>query len=358
MKKLLVVLGLLLFFTAGIRTEAASLSVKKQHVNKGETFLLTLKGSEKNPIWRSANEKVAAISEVSDRTCAVTGMKKGEAYISCRLGKKVFSCRVRVDAPKIKKNVEIFEEKNKVITVKGLTKGAKVNWLVSSEDGIINYKKLEAKNKIRIFGLVEGNAQVSAVVNGKTLTSKITVKHVCSNHGRWAIVRAATDEKTGLMRKYCGICDKTLGTKTLPTKIDAKVTKVVKWAVSNIGVTKYSMAKRGAGLDKSGHIISTDCSGFVWGCYKKMGLRDNIIMWNTGSMPNYFYKITPAQAKAGDVVYITAKERKSSVGHARFYLGNGLTVECTSGVGVRLKKIDLNDLGGYHFGRIDRKFMK
>ena len=134
---------------------------------------------------------------------------------------------------------------------------------------------------------------------------------------------------------------------------------VIKWAMGNIGKTTYSMPNRAAGLRPDGFIKSTDCSGFVWWCYKKMGLNDGIPMWATGNMGEYFDRISPSEAKPGDALYITASERGSSFGHARLYIGNGMTLECTNAVnGVRTKPINLSNLEGYHFGRIKPGLMK
>ena len=135
---------------------------------------------------------------------------------------------------------------------------------------------------------------------------------------------------------------------------------VIKWAYGNIGKTTYSMPNRMAGLRSDGYILATDCSGFVWWCYKKMGLKDGIGMWTTASMDDYFDRIPPSQAKPGDALWITASERGTSVGHAKLYIGNGQTLECTSGStnGVKHDTVNLNNLEGYHFGRIKKGLMK
>lgn len=129
----------------------------------------------------------------------------------------------------------------------------------------------------------------------------------------------------------------------------------IQWGYDSRKYAHYSNANR-TGIGSHGYITSTDCSGFCWLVYRKMGCTAPL--WYTGDMGKYFYHISPSQAVRGDVLFITAAEKGSAMGHAKIYLGNGETLEMTGHVnGIVKKTVDIHNLGGYHFGRIKPQYM-
>ena len=129
----------------------------------------------------------------------------------------------------------------------------------------------------------------------------------------------------------------------------------IQWGAASAPYASYSNSNR-TGIGSHGYITSTDCSGFCWLVYRKMGCTAPL--WYTGNMGSYFNTISPAQAQRGDVLFITAAERGSSMGHAKIYLGNGKTLEMTGHRnGIQYGSVDLHNLKGYHFGRIKPQYM-
>lgn len=361
MRRIYCIFGIILMislFCVPANTQAASLSANTRHVNKGRSFVLKMKGTKREASWIVSNSKVVSVVADADNSCRVYAKKKGTTKVKCKVGKKTYTCRVSVDAPKVPRNYNLYQERAKTLKIKGLTKGAKAKWKVVDSTGALSVKLNRRGTGAKLTGLSDGFARLKIKVNGQTFISNVYVKHVCDNHRQWVTSTVATTTRKGLKRERCSICDKTFQTRSVPRKENLRAADaVIKWAATNIGVTRYSQSDRMAGLNAQGKIIATDCSGFVWWCYRKMGLRDNIPMWCTASMSTYFYDITPAEAKPGDVVYVTSQERKGRSGHARLYIGHGRTIECTGG-GVRFRNINLNDLKGYHFGRIYSRYMK
>ncbi len=72
------------------------LSKKSVTVTKGKTITLKLKGTKKKPKWSSSNKKVATVTKKGK----VTGKKAGNAKITAKLGKKKYTCKVKVTKPK------------------------------------------------------------------------------------------------------------------------------------------------------------------------------------------------------------------------------------------------------------------
>lgn len=129
----------------------------------------------------------------------------------------------------------------------------------------------------------------------------------------------------------------------------------LQWGADSAPYAVYSNSNR-TGINEQGYISSTDCSGFVWLIYRRVGCTAPL--WYTGDMNSYFYEIAPSEARRGDVLFITASERGDDMGHAKMYLGDGRTLEMGGRrTGIHYGTIDLSNLNGYHFGRIKPQYM-
>lgn len=75
---------------------AVKLNKKKASVYTGGTVSLAVKGTTQKATWKSSNKKVAKVSN----TGVVTGVKKGNATITAKVGGKNYKCKVTVKEPK------------------------------------------------------------------------------------------------------------------------------------------------------------------------------------------------------------------------------------------------------------------
>lgn len=76
------------------RASAAKIKLSKKSVTitKGKSVTLKLKGTKKKPKWSTSNKKIATVSKKGK----VVGKKAGNAKITAKIGKKKYTCKVKV----------------------------------------------------------------------------------------------------------------------------------------------------------------------------------------------------------------------------------------------------------------------
>ena len=132
---------------------------------KGKTVQLKLTGTKGKIVWSSSNKKIAVVSSNGK----VTAKAKGTAVITAKVQNKKYTCKIKVEAPKISKtSVTLY--KNGSCTLKMLDTAQKVTWK-SSKTSVAT-----VNNKGKITAKAPGTATVTATVANKKYTCKITVK--------------------------------------------------------------------------------------------------------------------------------------------------------------------------------------
>lgn len=100
-KKLFALLLSVLVVAALFAPAAGAVQVKlnksKIAVSVGETYKLKLSGAQKEPRWKSGDKNIVSVSKKG----LIKGVKPGNATVSAKVGKKVYKCRVSVEAPRI-----------------------------------------------------------------------------------------------------------------------------------------------------------------------------------------------------------------------------------------------------------------
>lgn len=131
-------------------------------LEKGESFHLYVLGINKRAYYSSTDIKVADVTIFG----GVTAYRSGSTYIKVRVDGKVLKCRVRViDLSKSKLALKIGESYK--LKVKGKTLGVK--WK-SSDKRVVNVTK-----KGEVIAIGKGEAIITAIVLGKTLSCKVIV---------------------------------------------------------------------------------------------------------------------------------------------------------------------------------------
>ena len=75
------------------------LSKKTVTVKKGKSTTIRLKNAGKKVVWKSSNKKIVRIVKTKGKyrsTVTIRGLKKGKAYVTAKLGKKSYRCKVTV----------------------------------------------------------------------------------------------------------------------------------------------------------------------------------------------------------------------------------------------------------------------
>lgn len=174
----------------------------------------------------------------------------------------------------------------------------------------------------------------------------------CNDYG--ADIAKCTDNK---------VVGKTIGTGQIEIQVDGenflvtvsvqkgKVYKAVKYAAKQIGVAKYSQAKR----NKKGYY---DCSSLVWRAYKAAGIRIGKSKYplNSDGLAKAYYKKKGHwvgknlknldKLRSGDII-IRGRMYKGhpSTDHAALYIGNGYTIEAKNEqYGITLWRADHADI--------------
>lgn len=191
-----------------------------------------------------------------------------------------------------------------------------------------------------VFSNPKLNKEVLVVKKGKKLSVPVKGTQKTS-----VITCEVANEKIASLTKSGKVKGKKLGSTWMNIDVDGKtfyvllvvqkgkMYKVVKYAADQIGVARYSQAKR---MQKGYY----DCSSLVWRSYKAAGLKIGNTNWalNSDGFANYYYKKgkhyvgkklkSNKKLKCGDII-IRGKYKKgrAQTYHAELYIGDGYVIE-------------------------------
>lgn len=106
-KMFLVMFAMVMMFSVDVK--AAKLNKTSITLEKGKTYTLKMKDTKKKVTWKTKNKKVAKLSSKKRSSVKIKAVKTGKTYITGKVGKKTYKCKVTVVAPK-KDNTTSTEE--------------------------------------------------------------------------------------------------------------------------------------------------------------------------------------------------------------------------------------------------------
>ena len=90
---------LLVLCCTGFVSTAANVKLSKKQVTivKGNKTRLKLIGTKRSIKWRVPNKKIISIKKTGKYTVIIRGKKAGTTYVTAKVGKKKYRCRIKID---------------------------------------------------------------------------------------------------------------------------------------------------------------------------------------------------------------------------------------------------------------------
>lgn len=149
---------------AATKSKKIKISKKKLilFVKKSET--LSIQNNKKKVKWASSDITVATVNSKGK----VKAIKSGSAVVTATVGSETYECQVTVENPYISdKNIKVAIGNEEQLTINDTTQ--KIKWSSSN-------KKIATVNSNGLVkGKKVGKAEITAVVNGKSFKSTVTV---------------------------------------------------------------------------------------------------------------------------------------------------------------------------------------
>ena len=144
---------------------AAKMNKTKATLIKGQSLQLKVNGNSKKVKWSSSRKGVATVTSKGK----VTAKNAGTAVITAKVGKKKYTCKITVEAPRLSKTSISLTVGNKYnLKVTGTKQ--KITWSSSNKSvAIVLNNGLVITKKV-------GTAQIYAKVGTKKYVCKVTVK--------------------------------------------------------------------------------------------------------------------------------------------------------------------------------------
>ena len=161
-----------------VTVETPKISKSKVTLIKGSSYDLSVKGTYRNVKWTTADKKIAKVSKYG----TVTARKAGEVEVTAQVGKHKYTCKVKVEAPKLsEKELYLEPGKQSQLTLSGTTK--KVSWstwnkkvATVSKDGTVMAKEQGYTTITAKVGSMEYECEVNVEKPYLSDTSMILIK--------------------------------------------------------------------------------------------------------------------------------------------------------------------------------------
>lgn len=222
-----------------ITAEAAKINKKSATLIKGKTLQLKVSGANGKITWSSSRKSVATVNSKGK----VTAKKKGTATITAKIGKKKYTCKVRVETPKMSKSkLTMVQGKTAKLKLSGNTQ--KVKWTSSN-------KKIATVNSSGTIKAVRnGRCRIYATVSGKKYYCTVTVKKKDIPVTSFYLNDYSITIPEGT--------SKTVGYTIYPS--DA-TDKTVKWSVSNKNIATVNSSGKITGKSIGQTVLTAVCDG-------------------------------------------------------------------------------------------------
>lgn len=152
----------------------AKLSKSSISLQVGKNYTVKLNGAGSKKVKWSVSKKSVATIKGSGSSCNIKAKKAGTTYVTAKLGKKKYKCKVKVKALPVS-----LSQKSALVSVDGhfdLTlknTKSKVKWSTSNKK-VATIKKI-SKYKYRVYGKKAGKATITAKVGKKKYKCKVQV---------------------------------------------------------------------------------------------------------------------------------------------------------------------------------------
>lgn len=147
--------------------EAATVKLNKKKITiaKGESSTLKVTGTKKKVTWSTSKKSVVTVKRGK-----ITGKKKGSATITAKVGKKRYTCKVKVETPSLN-TTNVTLEKGKSVTLKLKGNSRSITWKSN------NSKVAKINKKGKITGVTPGTATITAKVGKKKYSCYVVVSN-------------------------------------------------------------------------------------------------------------------------------------------------------------------------------------
>lgn len=190
---------------------AVKISKKSVTLIKGQSVTLKVTGTKSKAKWSSSKKSIATVSSKGK----VVAKKKGTATITAKIGKKKYTCKVKVETPKLNKSSIILKIGEKA-TLKVSGTSQKIAWKSSNEsiatvgkNGIVTAKRegtatitaTVLKKKYLCSVTIKNSEKEGTVFNEKTAQNNISKKVININNSVFVIMESKYDCPTGISAK-------------------------------------------------------------------------------------------------------------------------------------------------------------
>lgn len=238
----------------GTTVDAATVKIskKKATIIKGRSLTLKISGTSKKVKWSTSDKKVASVTSKGK----VTGKKAGTATIKAVVNGKTYTCKVKVEAPRMSKT-ELSVKAGKTAALKLTGTTQKITWTSS------NKKIATVTSKGLVKGVKKGTCKVYASVGGVKYSCKVTVG-------------TSTVKVTDLVLGSGSLSLKVGESKTLKTTIKPfnATNKTIKWSSSDTSVAQVNSSGKITGVKTGSATITAKCGSIERTCSLTVEAKD------------------------------------------------------------------------------------
>lgn len=176
----LIVMVMMLATVLSVPSVQAEAATKKAAMSKtsvtlivDKTCTLSVNNAKGKATWSTSDKKIATVKKKGDRSATITAKKEGTVTITAKIGSKKYTCKVKVENPKLSatsKTMNVKDAKTASIQLKGTSQGSSVKWATSNSK-VVSIKA--SKNKVTMTAKKAGSATVTASVGGKKFSCNL-----------------------------------------------------------------------------------------------------------------------------------------------------------------------------------------
>lgn len=149
-----------------VKEKPLSLSETKVNMDEGQDYVLSINNYENQEVkWSTSNKKVATVENGT-----IHAKKAGKATISAKIGKKTYSCKVKVNAL-----VKVMDQKKLTVVKGGQGQLSVTNVDPSTIQWNTSDLNIATVSNGTVYGMKTGEATITAKADKKTYSCKVTV---------------------------------------------------------------------------------------------------------------------------------------------------------------------------------------